>query len=111
MPGTDRPPNVDVLPPPIFTHMSLPFNYNYSQNPYVRETEDGNMVNLTAVKYVGHFIGAEDATPDGPQRPPDMTDIRNVEVLAELEEAFQDRPIWTRRAPAQSPGRETSQLE
>ncbi|KAG6041593.1 hypothetical protein E4U41_003330 [Claviceps citrina] len=96
--GTDRPPNVDILPPPIFTHMSLPFNYFYSQNPYVRTTEDGDTFNLTAVKQVGHFIGAEDAAPSGPQIAPDMTDPRMLQVMADLEEAFQSRSIWTRRS-------------
>lgn len=96
--GTDRPPNVDVLPPPIFTHMSLPFNYFYSQNPYVRTTEDGDTFNLTAVKQVGHFIGAEDPAPEGPQLAPDMTDPRMLEVMVQLEDAFQIRPVWTRRS-------------
>ncbi|EXU97841.1 RNA polymerase III transcription factor (TF)IIIC subunit [Metarhizium robertsii] len=96
--GTDRPPNVDIIPPPIFTHMSLPFNYFYSQNPYVRTTEDGDTINLTAVKQVGYFISAEDPAPDGPQVPPDMTDPRMIEVLAQLEDAFQHRPLWTRRS-------------
>jgi general transcription factor 3C polypeptide 5 (transcription factor C subunit 1) len=27
-----------------------------------------------------------------------MTDLRTVEVIAQLEEAFQDRPVWTRRS-------------
>lgn len=98
MPGVDQGPNVDILPPPIFTHMSLPFNYQYSQNPYVRATEDGGTVNTTAVKQVGYFIGAEDPTPLGPQIPPDMTDPRMVEIIAELEDAFDDRPVWTRRS-------------
>ncbi|KAL6876041.1 RNA polymerase III transcription factor IIIC subunit domain-containing protein [Trichoderma longibrachiatum] len=97
-PGIDQGPNVDIIPPPIFTHMSLPFNYFYSQNPYVRWTEDGGTVNTTAVKQVGHFIGTEDAAPTGPQIPPDMTDPRMVEVIAQLEEAFEDRPVWTRRS-------------
>ncbi|OAA41656.1 Transcription factor IIIC, subunit 5 [Metarhizium rileyi] len=96
--GTDRPPDVDVIPPPIFTHMSLPFNYFYSQNPYVRTTEDGDTFNMTAVKQVGYFIGAEDPAPDGPQLPPDMTDPRMIEVMAQLEDAFQYRPVWTRRS-------------
>ncbi|QPG97016.1 hypothetical protein C2857_005628 [Epichloe festucae Fl1] len=96
--GRDRPPNVDILPPPIFTHMSLPFNYFYSQNPYVRTTEDGDTFNLTAVKHVGHFIGAEDPAPSGPQIAPNMTDPRMLEVMSDLEEAFQFRPIWTRRS-------------
>ncbi|UKZ72743.1 hypothetical protein TrVFT333_000377 [Trichoderma virens FT-333] len=65
-PGIDQDSNVDIIPPPIFTHMSLPFNYFYSQNPYVRLTEDGGTVNTTAVK--------------------------------QLEEAFEDRPVWTRRS-------------
>ncbi|KAG5813118.1 hypothetical protein H9Q74_003833 [Fusarium xylarioides] len=97
-PGTDKGPNVDILPPPMFTHMSLPFNYQYSQNPYVRATEDGGTVNTTAVKQVGYFIGAEDPAPAGPQLEPDMTDPRMVEIMAELEAAFDERPVWTRRS-------------
>ncbi|KAL6902449.1 RNA polymerase III transcription factor IIIC subunit domain-containing protein [Trichoderma evansii] len=97
-PGIDQGSNVDIIPPPIFTHMSLPFNYFYSQNPYVRLTEDGGTVNTTAVKQVGHFIGTEDPAPAGPQIPPDMTDPRMVEVIAQLEEAFEHRPVWTRRS-------------
>ncbi|KAK7402737.1 tau 95 subunit of transcription factor TFIIIC [Neonectria punicea] len=98
LPGIDTGPNVDILPPPIFTHMSLPFNYQYSQNPYVRATEDGGTFNTTAVKQVGYFIGAEDPAPEGPQIPPDLTDPRMVEIIAELEAAFEDRPVWTRRS-------------
>lgn len=97
-PGRDIGPNADILPPPIFTHMGLPFNYFYSQNPYVRHTEDGDTINLTAVKQVGFFISADDPTPQAPQIPPDMTDPRMVEAVAQLEQAFDDRPVWTRRA-------------
>ncbi|KAK8149909.1 tau 95 subunit of transcription factor TFIIIC [Beauveria asiatica] len=97
-PGIDKSRNSDVIPPPLFTHMSLPFNYFYSQNPYVRTTADGGTVNVTAVKQVGYFISADEPTPTGPQEPPDVTDARFMEVLAELEAAFEDRPIWTRRS-------------
>ena len=97
-PGFDKGPGVDVLPPPVFTHQGLPFNYFYQQNPYVRHDEDGQTFNATAVKHVGHFIAADDPTPMAPQHAPDMTDARTVEVLADLEAAFADRPIWTRRA-------------
>ncbi|CAG9979612.1 unnamed protein product [Clonostachys byssicola] len=97
-PGIDQGPNVDVIPPPVFTHMSMPFNYFYSQNPYVRTTEDGNAFNAYAAQQIGYFIAAEDPTPQGPQVPPDMTDPRTVEVIAELEVAFEERPLWTRRA-------------
>lgn len=98
VPGVDTGPNVDVLPPPVFTHMNLPFNYQYSQNPYVRTTKDGSTYNATAVKQIGHFIGAEDPIPAGPQHPPDMTDVRTVELMADLEMAFDERPVWTRRS-------------
>lgn len=91
-------PNVDVLPPPIFTHMGLPFNYFYSQNPYVRQTEDGDTINLTAVKQVGYFISGDDPTPKEPQIAADMSDPRMVDAIAQLEEAFQERPVWTRRS-------------
>lgn len=97
-PGIDKSKNTDVLPPPLFTHMSLPFNYFYSQNPYVRTTADGGTVNVTAVKQVGYFISADDPTPTGPQEDPDVTDARFMEVLADLEAAFAERPIWTRRS-------------
>ncbi|KAI6784912.1 Transcription factor tau subunit-like protein [Emericellopsis cladophorae] len=97
-PGADQPPNVDVLPPPSFTHLGIPFNYFYAQNPYVRMTEDGQTFNATAVKHIGHFIGAEAPAPTGPRHPPDMTDARTVMVLAELEAAFAERAIWTRRS-------------
>lgn len=97
-PGTDTGPNVDVIPPPILTHMHLPFNYTYSQNPYVRTTEDGRTFNATAIKTVGYFIAAEEDAPTGPQHIPDMTDSRVLEAFAELKQAFETRPIWTRRA-------------
>jgi general transcription factor 3C polypeptide 5 (transcription factor C subunit 1) len=98
MPGRDSGPEADILPPPIFTHMGVPYNYFYSQNPYVRHTEDGNTINTTAVKQVGYFISIEDPAPDGPQIDPDMTDPRMVEAVAQLEDAFKDRPVWTRRS-------------
>jgi general transcription factor 3C polypeptide 5 (transcription factor C subunit 1) len=78
--------------------LSLPFIYNYAQNPYVRLTEDGKTFNATAVKQVGYFIAADDPAPTGPQEEPDLTDPRCVEVLGDLEEAFGLRPVWTRRS-------------
>lgn len=96
--GRDSGPRADILPPPIFTHMGLPFNYFYSQNPYVRHTEDGDTINLTAVKQVGYFISSDEPTPQAPQIPPDLEDPRMVEAVAQLEAAFEDRPVWTRRA-------------
>lgn len=78
--------------------MRLPFNYNYLQNPYVRTTETGDTINLTAVKQVGYFISADEPAPTGPQLPPDCTDPRAMEIIADLEEVFRERPVWTRRS-------------
>lgn len=97
-PGTDLGPHVDIMPPPAFTHMGLPFHYNYSQNPYVRTNQDGETINMTAIKQVGYFIGADDPTPTGPQEEPDMSDRRTAEALAEIKQALEKRPIWTRRS-------------
>lgn len=97
-PGIDKSQNVDIIPPPLFTHMSLPFNYHYSQNPYVRTTAEGETINTTAVKQIGYFIGADDPAPTQPQEPPDETDDRFMQVMAELQGAFKERPIWTRRS-------------
>ncbi|KAH7318186.1 RNA polymerase III transcription factor IIIC subunit-domain-containing protein [Stachybotrys elegans] len=97
-PGIDKGPNVDIIPPPNFTNTKLPFNYFFSQNPYVRATADGDTINTTAVKQVGYFIGAEDPTPTEAQLPPDMMDPRVVDVIGQLEAAFEDRPVWTRRS-------------
>ena len=97
-PGTDTGANVDIIPPPSFTHMPLPFNYLYSQNPYVRVTESGETINQTAAKLVGYFIGVNEATPSGPQELPNPRDLRMKEVIGHMESLFQTRPIWTRRA-------------
>lgn len=89
---------MDIIPPPVLTHMSLPFNYAYTQNPYVRVTKDGTTFNATALRQVGYFIAADAPTPTGPQHPPNLTDSRVVEALDELDQAFAERPLWTRRA-------------
>lgn len=97
-PGFDKGPNVDIIPPPVLTHTHLPFNYAYTQNPYVRVTKDGRTFNATALKQIGYFIAADAPAPTGPQHPPNLTDPRVVEALDELERAFAQRPLWTRRA-------------
>ena len=78
--------------------MPLPFIYQYSQNPYVRTTEDGETINVTAVKVIGYFVGAEEPAPTGPQTQPNMNNPQVVRILAEIKKLFEERPIWTRRS-------------
>lgn len=101
-PTVDTGPNADIIPPPKFTHMTLPFNYAYEQNPFVHAvkapTGEEQVVNTTAPALVGSFIAATDPTPSAPARLPNLTDPLTAEVISAVEEAFEARPIWTRRS-------------
>lgn len=101
-PTADTGPNTDIIPPPKFTHMTLPFNYAYEQNPFVHAvkapTGEEQVVNTTAPPLIGSFIAATDPTPSAPTRLPNLADPLAAEVLAAVEEAFEARPIWTRRS-------------
>jgi general transcription factor 3C polypeptide 5 (transcription factor C subunit 1) len=82
----------------MFTNISLPFNYAYSQNPYVHNVGGDETVNITLPNLISTLISADDPAPTAPRAEPDMMNVRTVEIIAELEEAFDERPIWTRRA-------------
>ncbi|KKA28612.1 hypothetical protein TD95_005106 [Thielaviopsis punctulata] len=102
-PGFDRQPNADVIPPPSFTHMTLPFNYSYEQNPYVRAVRDEGgeerVMNITAAVMVGHLVKPTvDKVPTCPRMPPDLSDPFMVEIMDDLDVAFTKRPVWTRRS-------------
>ncbi|KAL1886057.1 tau 95 subunit of transcription factor TFIIIC [Ceratocystis pirilliformis] len=102
-PGLDRSTNADIIPPPTFTHMTLPFNYNYEQNPYVRAVRDEGgeerVMNITAAVMVGHFVKPTvENVPTAPRMPPDLTDPVMADLMQDLDVAFAERPIWTRRS-------------
>ncbi|KAL5614542.1 uncharacterized protein BROUX77_000379 [Berkeleyomyces rouxiae] len=102
-PGLDHSTNVDIIPPPTFTHMTLPFNYNYEQNPYVRAVRDEGgeerVMNITAAVMVGHFVKPTvENVPTAPRMPPDLTDPVMADLMQDLDVAFSERPIWTRRS-------------
>ncbi|PKS05306.1 hypothetical protein jhhlp_008679 [Lomentospora prolificans] len=98
----DSGPKSDIMPPPKFTHMTLPFNYAYEQNPFVHAIKgdegEEQVVNTTAPALVGCFIAATDPTPPAPNRLPNLLDPLTAEVITAVEEAFEARPIWTRRS-------------
>lgn len=116
-PGVDKPPNVDLVPPPFFTPIAMPFPYFYSQNPNVRAVDDGStagptsnllsdadeyerMINTTSkAPAVGYFISCDqDSVPMGPRAEPNLDDPQLAAVMAELRQAMDERPIWTRRS-------------
>ncbi|TKW50052.1 Transcription factor tau subunit sfc1 [Colletotrichum tanaceti] len=101
--GVDQGPNVDIIPPPVWTPMTLPFIYNYSQNPYVRSELDQagqtKLINTQLPTLIGYFLKADQyPIPDGPQSPYDGTDEEVTHCIARMQEAMEERPIWTRRS-------------
>lgn len=101
--GVDKGPNVDIIPPPVWTPMTLPFIYNYSQNPYVRSELDQagqtKLINTQLPTLIGYFLKADQyPIPTGPQMPYDGTDEEVTHCIARMQEAMEERPIWTRRS-------------
>ncbi|KAK4127527.1 hypothetical protein N657DRAFT_687780 [Parathielavia appendiculata] len=114
-PGIDSGPNIDLIPPPYFTPISLPFGYNYAQNPHTKEVSPGpsdisgseaedqewaRVVNVTSrVPAAGYFIAHDEyPVPAGPRRQPDMSDPQVAAIITEMRVAMEERPIWTRRS-------------
>ncbi|KAF6819137.1 RNA polymerase III transcription factor [Colletotrichum sojae] len=101
--GVDKGPNVDIIPPPVWTPMTLPFIYNYSQNPYVRSELDHagqtKLINTQLPTLIGYFMKADQyPIPDGPQTPYDGNDEEVITCIGKMKEAMEERPIWTRRS-------------
>ncbi|OLN86905.1 Transcription factor tau subunit sfc1 [Colletotrichum chlorophyti] len=101
--GVDKGPGVDIIPPPVWTPMTLPFIYNYSQNPYVRSELDQagqtKLINTQLPTLIGYFLKADQyPIPTGPQMPYDGTDEEVTTCIAKMQEAMEERPIWTRRS-------------
>jgi general transcription factor 3C polypeptide 5 (transcription factor C subunit 1) len=96
--------NEEILPPPSMTYHTLPFNWGWHQNPNIAEEVDpvtGKLIltnNSKLVKfkmeYLNHYMESvpqapSDKIPDDPQL---------HELINELKIAFNERPIWTKRA-------------
>ncbi len=102
--GTSLPPNVDLVPPPAFANMAMPFPYEYSQNPFVREIDGDEgvrrVVNVTARVASAGFVIRQDEypVPMGPNRQPDLDHSETRKVMAEFDRAMDERPVWTRRS-------------
>ncbi|KAL2177890.1 RNA polymerase III transcription factor IIIC subunit-domain-containing protein [Thermothelomyces heterothallicus CBS 202.75] len=114
-PGIESGTNIDLIPPPYFTPITLPFSYNYAQNPHTKEislgpsdatgdlSEDqeyGRVVNITSrAPAAGYFIAHDEyPVPSGPRREPDMSDPQVAAIITEMRQAMEERPIWTRRS-------------
>jgi general transcription factor 3C polypeptide 5 (transcription factor C subunit 1) len=114
-PGIESGSNIDLIPPPYFTPITLPFGYNYAQNPHTKQVSPGpsdasgslsedqeyeRIVNVTSrVPAAGYFIAHDEyPVPTGPRRQPDMGDPQVAAIITEMRLAMEERPIWTRRS-------------
>ncbi|KAI1849403.1 hypothetical protein JX265_008557 [Neoarthrinium moseri] len=96
----------EIIPPPYFTDRTIPFNYLYEQNPYVREQgkdEHGNPIVINVQSRLaltfGHYINHDQyPIPVGPTK--NVMNSRQVppDLLERMRAAMNERPIWTRRA-------------
>ncbi|MCJ1247911.1 tau 95 subunit of transcription factor TFIIIC [Trapelia coarctata] len=99
--------NTELIPPPMFTHLSLPFNYAYQQNASMKQFVDslGNATTINTANVLKTHtprIPFDTATvPTAPSRevpPIDSLDPALRRLVTKLEELLLERPIWTRRA-------------
>jgi general transcription factor 3C polypeptide 5 (transcription factor C subunit 1) len=51
-PGIESGSNIDLIPPPYFTPITLPFGYNYAQNPHTKFISQGAPDHLWRVEPV-----------------------------------------------------------
>lgn len=109
-PGMGWKPHEELIPPPLLTNLVLPFNWGWHQNPNIiqtvdQETGEAALLNRSRsrkfqIEYLSH--DAED-TPSAP--PPNMpNDPDLLSLVGELNEALNERPLWTRRALANRVG-------
>lgn len=96
-------PGEEILPPPVFTSHSVPFNWSWEQNPLIyKETDEvtgkKQLINasenkvLTA-KYVPRDVPSVPTS--GPSAMPVEPNV--LSLIESLKEAFAERPAWTRR--------------
>ncbi|KAK4696112.1 general transcription factor 3C polypeptide 5 (transcription factor C subunit 1), partial [Lecanoromycetidae sp. Uapishka_2] len=112
-------PNTEIVPPPRYSHLPLPFNYSYRQNPSVKQVVD-ELGNTTTINiHAAPKIWNQPVPFDVAQVPNGPADIPPVETLplalqrliGSATRLMEDRPIFTRRALMNSiPGNDWERL-
>ena len=113
-------PNTEIIPPPSWSHLSIPFNYSYRQNPGVKTIMDsqGNLVTrntqLPPKIYSPTISFDSPVVPSGPA--PELPPLSSLEpavqdLVTTMKRLIEDRPIFTRRSlPNCIPGDEWENL-
>ncbi|KAF8860318.1 hypothetical protein BDZ45DRAFT_800898 [Acephala macrosclerotiorum] len=98
-------PDEEFLPAPIMTTHTIPFNWGWHQNPNIFEETDQatgqvKLVNRQGVKKVKVAYLSKDS-PFVPMEPhvPDPTDNPELlQLIIDIRQALEERPLYTRRA-------------
>ncbi|EON62941.1 hypothetical protein W97_02167 [Coniosporium apollinis CBS 100218] len=102
-------PAVDVGPPAVFSPLTIPFDYGYRQNPFVKFSKD-DAGRLTVTHLYGRLHRTMVGTCAWNQTPVLSGPLNPLEPEAKLEKSLSktlrelrakvtsERPIWTRRA-------------
>ncbi|KAI1391362.1 RNA polymerase III transcription factor IIIC subunit-domain-containing protein [Hypoxylon trugodes] len=101
--GVATEPGQEIIPPPHFTDKVVGFSYNYEQNPNTKIEEHmtgaRQLINIQGRKKhsYGYFINnSKYPVPQKPRREPETQ--MPEELMSQLHELMEERPIWTRRA-------------
>ncbi|KAK9453605.1 RNA polymerase III transcription factor IIIC subunit-domain-containing protein [Dipodascopsis uninucleata] len=104
----DESKSLDIPPPPRFSRITVPFDYGYRQNPAVTAVTDdtGNtkLINRSVAQRLFSIVvrWADTAVPDAKYPEKNLKaparDSKLPEIISVLEQKFNERPIWTRRA-------------
>ena len=106
----------EIVPPPIWSHTHIPFNYNYRQNPSVKAAVDSSGIlrlynTQASPKQLTQYI-LYSAT-EVPTSPPDgVPDLSSYEAplqnaIGAAQKLFEERPIWSKRALLSAISQET----
>ena len=112
--------NAEIIPPPAWSPLTIPFNYSYRQNPGVKSLTDewGNIVtrNMHAAPKMYSSVTPFDS-PEVPSAPslnlPPLSTLEPVlqDLVAQGRRLMEERPIYTRRSfPNFFPGNEWEKM-
>ncbi|CZR69071.1 related to TFC1 TFIIIC (transcription initiation factor) subunit, 95 kD [Phialocephala subalpina] len=98
-------PNEDFLPGPILTTHTIPFNWGWHQNPNIFEETDQatgqvKLVNRQGVKKTKLEYLSKDTSsiPMGPHMSDPIDNPELLQLIMDLRQALEERPLYTRRA-------------
>ncbi len=100
-------PNTELIAPPKWTHLSIPFNYMYKQNPLVKPQVDsqGNvkMANISVVPRLSNRPVPYNIPTIPTGSTSDLPAFETLDpafrrLVEQARRLFEQRPIWTRRA-------------